>query len=310
MKGKPLVSVIIPTYQRSKYLEGAIQTAINQDYSNIEVIIVNDDTSDERTVNIIDTFAKQHNIIGIHNETRQGLSQSRNQAAALANGKYICILDDDDRWEKTKVRKQVALFEKLGTEFASIYTGGRKIKAGKVIQRYTPSESRRGSVWPDILVRWGMSPHASHMIRLSAFEAVGGFDTGLSHGEDWELSIRLAKQYKFEAIDEDLTIRHIHGDNVSNSINHINQRRSIFSRHSKSIAAHENIFNEFFSLWHQRLGRWAMEDGHWREGLKHEMLSAIYAPTPERILRTAVAFGGPHSYILAQKVKNKFNSNC
>lgn len=301
---EPLVSVIIPTYQRETYLDGAIRTAFNQTYENIEVIVVNDDADHEPTVAITDKHKDDDKFIVRHNQNRRGVSESRNQAASLASGKYLCILDDDDRWVEKKVEKQVELFESLTSDYGLVYTGGKSVVHGEVTRISQPGNHRRGDVWPEILTGWDLSPHSSHMIRASAFDTVGGFRSDLQHGEDWEFAIRLAKKYKFEAVDEPLTIRRTHSENISENRDHIRQQKDILAHHSEHIFEKEHIYHRFFANWFQTIGRWSMEDGEWKKGVRYSTLAVAHNPSVERFLIMLAALGGPRFYAFCQFLRN------
>ena len=102
-----LVSVIITNYNYSNYLTSCIESVINQTYKNIEIIII-DDCSTDDSVKIISSFATKYNIIQTHyNLQNKGVIYSRNLGIEISNGDYICFLDADDYWDLTKIEKQV-----------------------------------------------------------------------------------------------------------------------------------------------------------------------------------------------------------
>ncbi|MBJ2118830.1 MULTISPECIES: glycosyltransferase family 2 protein [Proteus] len=94
----PLVSVIIPAYNAQDYLERAVNSVLNQSYNNIEIIIINDGSSDN-TLNIIEKLSILHKEIIFLSHENQGISKTRNRGIELANGEYICFLDSDDTYE-------------------------------------------------------------------------------------------------------------------------------------------------------------------------------------------------------------------
>ncbi|EOU3901111.1 TPA: glycosyltransferase family 2 protein [Proteus mirabilis] len=97
-KSLPLVSVIIPAYNAKKYLERAVNSVLNQSYKNVEIIIVNDGSSDD-TLSIIKKLSVLHKEIIFFSHENQGISKTRNKGIELAKGKYICFLDSDDTYE-------------------------------------------------------------------------------------------------------------------------------------------------------------------------------------------------------------------
>ena len=111
-----LVSVIIPAYNCSKYLVKAVESAVNQTYKNIEVIIV-DDCSTDDTSSIIEYICRKYNnVFSYRNEKNSGVAFTRNNAVDKASGQYIAYLDADDVWDKTKIEKQLEVFkDKINT---------------------------------------------------------------------------------------------------------------------------------------------------------------------------------------------------
>lgn len=298
------VSVVIPTLHRPNFLDGAIETVLNQTYDPIEVIVVNDDSTDEETKSVLSEYSSDDKIIIRHNETRKGLSGSRNQAAEIAEGDYLCILDDDDRWEPEKVQKQVDIFEEESDEVGVVYTEGDQRNAeGEITNTFNVSEDRIGDIWPQILYDWDMDPHSGHMIRASAFENVGGYDESLTHGEDWDLSIRLAKKYNFAAVRECLTHKIDHETNISMRRSHADLRQSILLKHGAEIFDDKDLASSFFSLWYQRLGRHDMRQGNWASSVRNQIISFGYDPKPRTALDLCICLSGPYGYRLASYVQ-------
>jgi len=299
MGASPRVSALIPTYRRSGYLGEAIETALHQTYDDVEVVVVNDDPDNDDTLDVLERYESDPRVVVEHNDTKRGVSASRNRAAELASGEYLCILDDDDRWYPQKVRAQIDRFERLRDDYAVVYTGGevRKESAtGPVVNRHAPRPSRKGEIWPDILRAWEMAPHSGHMIRSEAFDAVGGFDESFDYGEDWDLSIRLAERYKFAAIDDCLTIRLYHNGNVSKRNAHSTQRRDILLKHGEAILSDPAIRRGFFSEWNRTKGYYAMQEGRRTEAVRRYLLSFVAEPDADTLARAVLAASGQTAF--------------
>ncbi|ELZ08698.1 Glycosyl transferase [Natrinema thermotolerans DSM 11552] len=296
------VSVVIPTYNRSEFIKGAVETALNQTYDNLEVIVVNDGSTDS-TRSELSVYEKRSDVNILHNECNRGISYSRNRGAKFAEGKYICILDDDDRWNSEKVEKQVDLMEQLGTEYAVVYTGGVVVDNGTIVQQFNPK--RRGDIYPEVLSRWKLNPHSGHMIRKACFEDVGGFDPDLVSGVDWDLSIRLAKKYKFEYIDEPLVKRIVHGDNISDTQRHANMRGDILEKYRGEITNYPRIHQAFLARWDEIRGWAAIKRGDHKESIKYYFRSLKREPTSHRILYLLLALIGPRAFSVGGKIRRK-----
>ena len=126
----PLVSCVLTTYNRSKILKRAITSVLNQTYTNIELIII-DDNSKDNTSDVVKIINNKR-IKYIRNTSNKGLSYNRNLGASLSKGEFVAFIDDDDEWFPLKIEKQLLIFErdksdKLGLVYTwSIMTNSKK----------------------------------------------------------------------------------------------------------------------------------------------------------------------------------------
>lgn len=111
-----LVSVIMPSYNTSKYISDSIQSVVNQTYKNWELIIV-DDCSTDNTIEIVKPFLKDNRIVFLRNEKNCGAAVTRNVALKLAKGRYIAFLDSDDLWLPEKLEKQLIFMKENNYAF-------------------------------------------------------------------------------------------------------------------------------------------------------------------------------------------------
>ena len=116
---RSLVSTIIPTHNRSKMLNRSINSVLNQTYSAIECIVI-DDGSTDNTVDVIET-QKDDRLIYVSHKSNRGASAARNTGIRHSNGEYISFLDDDDEWLPTKLEKQVELLTNLPNKIGMVY---------------------------------------------------------------------------------------------------------------------------------------------------------------------------------------------
>ncbi|WP_096203109.1 glycosyltransferase family 2 protein [Bacillus sp. FJAT-45350] len=115
-----LVTVIMPAYNSEKYIEESIESVLLQTYSNIELIVL-DDGSTDNTIKIIEKLSSKDQRINLYkNERNLGVSETRNKGISMAKGEWIAFLDSDDIWEKTKLEKQMMYAEASNAEF--LYT--------------------------------------------------------------------------------------------------------------------------------------------------------------------------------------------
>ena len=194
---KKLVSVIIPTYKRSELLEKAIYSVLNQTYSNLELLVVNDNNKND--IYSIELYEKINNIADIRvrlveQERHINGAAARNAGIREAKGEYIAFLDDDDFWEPKKIELQVELLSTLGEEWGAVTCLMRLYSNGKLVQACLPY--RDGDILLDILERRTSMGTGALLIRRVALDKVGYFDEELIRHQDLQLFSFLASKYK------------------------------------------------------------------------------------------------------------------
>ncbi|BAT71130.1 glycosyl transferase, group 2 [Thermosulfidibacter takaii ABI70S6] len=202
----PLVSVVIPTYNRAQFVKRAIQSALSQDLKNIEVIVV-DDGSQDNTEEVIKNI-KDDRLIYIKHEANRGVSEARNTGIKAAQGKYIAFLDSDDFWAKNKISKQLEAFEK-NPEAGLCYTSVNFIDPNGKIKRVQRA-IYSGYIYPLLLEKNIIGPTSSVMVKKETLLLSQLFNTKLNYREDYEMWLRIAKQHPVIGIDETLTFQVVH----------------------------------------------------------------------------------------------------
>jgi glycosyltransferase involved in cell wall biosynthesis len=286
------VSVVVPTYNRSEHIDDMVKTIMAQTFEDLELIIVNDGSTDD-TEQTLKRYEDHGRIKILHNDQNRGIAYSRNRGARESEGRYISIMDDDDRWDETKLEKQINRFRELSDEYAVVYCGGVIQKDGKIIQKFVPE--RRGNIYPEILSEWKLNPHSGHVIRKECFNTVGGYDD-LPRGRDWDLSIRLARKYKFEYVDETLVKRLEHGENFSSNPKHVKLRGYILSKYEDEINSNPRIKRRFHGRWEEQKGYYAMLSGSYLSSVYHYSMALRYDPSIRRIVSVVAALAGPQVF--------------
>lgn len=190
---QPLVSVIIPSYNRQHSIAKSIESALSQGYKNLEIIVI-DNRSIDNTPNILAEFSKKDSRIKIVvNEQDLSLVKTLNKAIRISTGKYIARLDDDDVWLDThKIEKQVSILES-GQGYVLVGTGVIAVNEyGQEISRTLLPQEHRQIV--DAMLFRCLFIHSSVVFRRDTFEALGGYDETLQvGGEDYDLWLRMGK---------------------------------------------------------------------------------------------------------------------
>ncbi len=210
MKTNPLVSVIIPTFNRSHLLEKTINSVLKQTFRDFEIIIIDDGSTDNTQI-LLNKYSLVKLTVLSENK---GVSYARNRGIELAKGNYISFLDSDDLWETKKLEVQTEWLEKH-PEVAACQTDEVWIRNGV---RVNPGEKHKkysGDIFFQSLPLCIVSP-SSVMIRTNILRQNGGFDTKLPACEDYDLWLRMSSKFTFGYIEQKLLIKYGgHSDQLS-----------------------------------------------------------------------------------------------
>jgi len=182
---KSLVSIVMATYNRAGQLESTIKNIFEQSYSNIELVVVNDGSTDD-SISTLENLQKFFDFIIVNNAENLGLQKSLNIGIDKSSGKYIARIDDHDKWiDADKLVKQVS-FMQSNPEVGIVGTG---YQAGEKTMTNPLTDSK---IRNQILMR---SPfcHVSVLMKKSILKRVGGYNETLPYSEDWELWLKIGK---------------------------------------------------------------------------------------------------------------------
>jgi glycosyltransferase involved in cell wall biosynthesis len=202
-KKKPvtLISVIIPAFNRGWILEESIESVISQDFTDYELIIVDDGSTDNTQI-ILDKYRER--LITIRQKNR-GVSGARNRGIAAASGRYIAFLDSDDLWLPTKLSRQVDYFN-THPDALICQTEEVWIRNGLRVNPKKKHRKPSGMIFEPSLSLCLVSPSAV-MIHRRLFEEVGTFDENLPACEDYDLWLRISLKYPVYLIDIPLIVK-------------------------------------------------------------------------------------------------------
>ena len=209
----PKVSVIIPTYNRAEFLCSAITSVLNQTFHNFEIIVV-DDASQDHTREVMNSLGDKR-IRYIRHEKNKGVAATRNTGLVNAKGTYIAFLDDDDEWLPEKLQKQFNLLESCQNIVGVVYTGAFVVRKSdrKILYKVFPN--KRGDIFNLILAKNKIAYTSTIFLRRQCFEKIGLFDKSLEFAEDYDMWLRISKEFQFEYINELLIKYILHDDKQS-----------------------------------------------------------------------------------------------
>ncbi len=189
MQNNPLVSIIIPVYNGSNYVKEAIDSALSQTYENVEVLVVNDGSKDDGATEKI-ALSYGDKIRYFHKENG-GVSSALNLGVQNMKGEYFSWLSHDDKYEPTKIEKQVKLLEKFDDDKLLALCASRQIDGNS---QYFKGQKIKTPFKPETVVSWdealgyifnkGTYGGCAFMIPKKAFDECGGFDETLRYTQD------------------------------------------------------------------------------------------------------------------------------
>ena len=223
------ISVIIPTYNREKYLSEAIDSVLSQTYQDFEIIIV-DDGSTDNTREIVSEYINRFSLqpkadppqaepaIHYFYQDNKGPAAARNLGIKQSKGGYIAFLDSDDVWLPEKLEVQVERLDKC-INVSLVYSDMGEINSdGKIIEANTylfrASKRPSGYIFHDLLIGTLIST-ITVMVRKSTLQEVGSFSEDLLVGEDYEMWLRISKFHRIEFVDKVVALRRSHALSTS-----------------------------------------------------------------------------------------------
>ena len=219
MRAHPLVSVIIPAYNRKNFLIDALQSVFKQTYRNLEIIVA-DDGSEDGTEEVLERFMKYPNFRYLSLRHSGYPGAVRNRGVLESNGEYIAFLDSDDLWKDEKIEKQINFMIK-NPEIQICHTRELWVRRNTIVSQKGQRYRRDGYIFKDALKKCIIGP-STVMLRSSVLTEHGGFNENLEIAEDYELWLRLTALYKVGFIDIPLVVkRGGHSDQLSEKYGHI-----------------------------------------------------------------------------------------
>lgn len=239
MNNEPLVSCIIPTYNRGEKVGRAIKSILSQTYTNLELLVV-DDQSVDNTKEIVKDLAKTDFRIKYLLNPKKGANNARNFGIINARGQYISFLDDDDIWLSSKLEKQLNVFQKLGEKYGLVFCPFVIKKSNGKTSEGRPSRFsiiRNGDMLNRLLKR-NFITTSTIFVKSEVFQKCGMFAPRYKSYQDWELLTRIARQYFFYYLKEPLVIAFESDDSITRdkkgrvltSLMHLKQNMELYEK--------------------------------------------------------------------------------
>jgi glycosyltransferase involved in cell wall biosynthesis len=195
---EPIVTVICTCYNHEKFVRNALLSVINQTYKNIELIIV-DNASTDNSKLVINHFLSQFpETLFISNKENIGLPKSFNSAVKISKGKYLIDLSADDILDYERVRLQVIAFEKLNPKYGLIYSNIEEVNKNGKHLKFSLNQNKSypsGNLFLELLNKHFI-PSPSTIFKKTVFDEIGGYNENLVF-EDFDFWVRCASKYEF-----------------------------------------------------------------------------------------------------------------
>ncbi len=215
---KPLVTVIIPTFNRASIVGRAIRSVLGQTYPNWELFVV-DDASTDDTEREVRSYSDKRITYLRHHQNRR-VSAARNTGIRSAQGEYVSFLDDDDEWLPEKLEKEVEVFRNSDPEVGLVYTGKTVYdEHGRVLQVRMPTLS--GWLYDAMLDQHFIGSPSRVTVKKQVLDRVAGFDETFVNCQDYDLWLRVAKLNKIAVVPYFLVKRYLLSDQMSGSLRNI-----------------------------------------------------------------------------------------
>jgi glycosyltransferase involved in cell wall biosynthesis len=209
---QPLVSIICLCYNHARFVREAIDSVLHQTYPHLQIIVVDDASTDDSVAVIENAIAGKSNIHFLPLEKNLGNCAAFNRGLALATGEYVIDFATDDIMKPDRIVKQVDFFSALDPTFGVVFTDAEYIdKRGIVFRNHYEhllnmrliTHIPQGDVYRDVLTTYFISS-PTMMIRKRVFEEIGGYDEDLAY-EDFDFWVRSSRLFNYAFLNEKLT---------------------------------------------------------------------------------------------------------
>lgn len=201
LDSEPLVSVVVPAYDAADFIEKALQSVLNQSYRNIEVIVVDDGSTDE-TAEVVRAVMQSDSRVKLLQQGNGGIASARNLAIRHSHGEFIAPLDADDVWLPNNLENLVSCMLSAPPSVAVVYTWSMDIDENDRPTGQFHASNIQGYVYQTLLCHYFLANAVSVLIRRSHFDRVGSYNPDFQRCEDWNLMARLARKYEFRVVRE------------------------------------------------------------------------------------------------------------
>jgi FkbM family methyltransferase len=208
----PAVSVILPTRNRRQWLRHSIGSVLQQTFRDFELIVI-DDASADGTAELVEGLGDSR-VRYVRMDTRVGAARARNEGVRLGRGQLLAFQDSDDEWLPEKLERQVRLMQASAPDVGLI-VGAFVLREGNRQREVRSAALERGADYDLDIIQGVPLVTPLWLVRRTALEAAGLFDTTLASSEDYELAFRLSRVCRFRAVPDIVLVKNGHAASLS-----------------------------------------------------------------------------------------------
>ncbi|MGM0591277.1 MAG: glycosyltransferase family 2 protein [Halobacteriota archaeon] len=283
------VSVVIPTYNRAELLPRAIDSVLEQTYTDLELIVVDDGSTDD-TEAVVGAYDDDR-LRYVPHETNRGANPARNTGIEAADGAYLAFLDSDDEWRPTKLGKQVERLEAAGDDWVAVYcdyevrvpgvVGTCRQLAARALSTGGASEPHQGGeelVGPTLADTLHTGAGSTLLVRTDVARRIDGFDESLDWFQDPDFLLRVLGEGKLAHVREPLVRRHYSGYPDADTAAAADDE--FLRKHTHLVADAQRHGYDVFGAHHLVLAKYYLREGRFVRGLRHLVDASV---TPRQV---------------------------
>jgi len=276
MRGQS-VAVIIPCYNSSKYIRKTLDSALNQNYKDLEIIAIDDGSADE-TKKILESYLPKIRILSHPKNANLGQAASLNLGINETKSHLIAFLDSDDIWYPNKIEEQVKIFKKY-SDVGLVYTSGYVIDENdKILYNLFPDDFQEENIRGEILLKCYLKTPSTVMVRREELKKIGLFKPYLRNGQDHDMWIRMSEVTKFYYIPNILAAYRKHPGQISLRRRLWEEGFGILREACKRYPYGLNLRRKRLAVLYYRLGEYDWRHNDYFRALKNYILTGVLDP--------------------------------
>ena len=283
----PLVSLVVPAHNAERFIEGTIRSLLSQTYRHIEVIVIDDGSSD-RTAALVTSIQEEDPRVVLLRQANLGVAAARNAGLMQARGEFIAPVDADDLWYPGAIEKLAACLGEHGPGVGIVYAWSVYIDERGLLTGGFRAATLEGDVFATLLCHNFLGNASCTMIRRDCFEVTGGYDSEFrEHAEqgceDWDFYLRVSEHYHFRVVPEFLiayrkVVGQMSSDSERMARSHSYMLQNVYKRHPRLPGYLSRISKSSFYIYLAHEGGPASRGGWLRRAFANAPLLCLLRP--------------------------------